>query len=119
MRVNPFEEQAHVMNRGYSKRCQRLMTDFGIEESFHQAVNRMKEHHNVDVNVSALRNITEKHANRAAELLAKEPEMDRKSKQMILEMDGEMVPIDARQIQTLLCNGDSILGKFSNEKINF
>jgi hypothetical protein len=69
------------------------MTDFGIEESFHEAVNRMKEHHGVDVNVSAVRNITEKHASRAAELLANEQAIDQKSKQMILEMDGEMVPL--------------------------
>ncbi len=69
------------------------MTDFGIEESFHQAVHRMKEHHDVVVNVSAVRNITEKHASRAAGLLASEPPIDKKSKQMILEMDGEMVPL--------------------------
>lgn len=69
------------------------MTDFGIEESFHQAVHRMKEHHGVEVNVSAVRNITEKHAGRATELLASAPPIDQKSKQMILEMDGEMVPL--------------------------
>lgn len=69
------------------------MTDFGIEESFHQAVHRMREHHGVDVNVSAVRNITEKYAGRAAEILAKEPPADKKSIQMILEMDGEMVPL--------------------------
>ncbi len=93
LRVNPFEELASVTNRSYSKRCQRLVTDFGIEESFNQAAIRMKEHHGVEINVSAVRNITEKHANRAAELLAKEPSIDQKSKQMILEMDGEMVPL--------------------------
>lgn len=82
-----------VINRSFSKRCQRLITDFGIEESFHQAVERMKEHHGLDVNVSSIRNITEKHASRAAELLAKEPPGGHKSKQMILEMDGEMVPL--------------------------
>jgi hypothetical protein len=69
------------------------MTDFGIEESFGQAVCRMKEHHGIEVNVSAVRNITEKHASRAKELLANEPPIDQKSKQMILEMDGEMVPL--------------------------
>ncbi len=53
----------------------------------------MKEHHGIDVNVSAARNITEMHASRAAELLANEPAIDQKSKQMILEMDGEMVPL--------------------------
>lgn len=93
LRVNPFEELANIRNRSYSRRCQRLITDFGIEESFHQAVVRMKEHHNVDVNVSAVRNITEKNAGRAATILAKIPAKKEKSKQMILEMDGEMVPL--------------------------
>lgn len=88
-----MKELAGVTNRGYSRRCQRFMTDFGIEESFHQAVQRMKEHHGIDVNVSAVRTITESHAGRAAELLANEPSKDQKSKQMILEMDGEMVPL--------------------------
>jgi hypothetical protein len=93
LRVKPFEEQASIVNRNYSKRCQRLITDFGIEESFGQAVQRMKEHHGIDINVSAARNITEKQASRAAELLASEPAVSQKSKQMILEMDGEMVPL--------------------------
>lgn len=53
----------------------------------------MKEHHGIDVNASAARNITLMHASQAAELLANEPNIDHKSKQMILEMDGEMVPL--------------------------
>ena len=53
----------------------------------------MKEHHGVEVNISAVRNITEKHANRAAELLINTPRKEQKSRQMILEMDGEMVPL--------------------------
>ena len=93
LRVHPLEELAGITNRSYSRRCQRLVTDFGIEESFYQAVVRMKEHHGVDINVSAVRNITGRHANRAAELLAQVPAKEQKSKQMILEMDGEMVPL--------------------------
>jgi hypothetical protein len=85
LRVNPLEELAGVTNRGYSRRCQKFMTDFGIEESFQQAANRMEEHHGVKVNVSAVRNITLKHANRAAELLKMEPAQQQKSKQMISE----------------------------------
>jgi hypothetical protein len=36
-----------IINLSYSKRCQRLITDFGIEESFNQAAERMKEHHGI------------------------------------------------------------------------
>jgi hypothetical protein len=93
LRVNPFEERTCITNHCYSKRCQKFMTDFGIEESFHEAAKRMKEHHGVDVNVCALRHITQKHARRATELLINALPVDKKSKQMVLEMDGEMVPL--------------------------
>ena len=69
------------------------MVDFGIEESFHQAAQRMKEHHGVDINVSAIRYITETHAGRAIGLLKKDPSSELHSPQMILEMDGEMLPL--------------------------
>lgn len=69
------------------------MTDFGIEESFSAAVVRMQEHHGVIVNVSALRHITELHAERAQDLGTVFIQEKRLTKQMILEMDGEMVPL--------------------------
>jgi hypothetical protein len=93
-RINPFEELTGISNHCYSRRFQRLVTDFGVEESFGLAAQRMKEHHGVEINVSSVRKITEYHANRAASIdnhlpsKAKQP-----SKQMILEMDGEMVPV--------------------------
>lgn len=92
-RFNPFEQLCEISSRSYSRRCQKLITDFGIEESFQSATVRMKEHHGVEINVSAARNITEKHAERAAQLLEQLPEAGITSQQIILEMDGEMVPL--------------------------
>jgi hypothetical protein len=70
------------------------MTDFGVEESFQLASLRMKEHHGVEINVSAIRHVTERHAARSA---AVEQEISKQvhqpSRQMIIEMDGEMVPL--------------------------
>ena len=63
--IAPLREKIGIANRSYSKRCQKLMTDFGIEESFSAAATRMQEHHGVIVNVSAVRKITELHAERA------------------------------------------------------
>lgn len=87
-----MREKIGITNRSYSKRCQKLMTDFGAEESFSAAVVRMKEHHGVMLNVSAVRKITEHHAARSADLgigfLRKKP-----VKQMTMELDGEMVPL--------------------------
>ena len=69
------------------------MTDFGIEESFQAASFRMKEHHGVEINTSAIRKITEFHADRASEVEAALPKEKQRSKQIIAEMDGEMVPL--------------------------
>ena len=83
-----------VRNRNYSKRCQQLITDFGVEESFQLASLRMREHHGVEINVSAIRYVTELHAARAAEIENALPmEQKESSGQMIIEMDGEMVPL--------------------------
>jgi hypothetical protein len=69
------------------------MTDFGVEESFQMAAIRMKDHHGVDLNVSAVRNITEGHAERAKNLVSEFPQSEEPCKQMIMELDGEMVPL--------------------------
>jgi hypothetical protein len=82
-----------VINRSYSKRCQKLATDFGIEESFQQAADRMMEHHGVQLNASAVRKITLLQATKAEKLVTEVASTNRSSKQMILEMDGEMIPL--------------------------
>jgi len=93
-RINPFEELTGVFNHCYSMRFQKLVTDFGVEESFGLAAQRMKEHHGVEINVSSARKITEYHAGRAAVLDAGLPsKVKQSSKRMIVEMDGEMVPV--------------------------
>jgi len=69
------------------------MTDFGVEESFAAAAARMQEHHGVTVNVSAVRRITEYHAARAKDLEAAFAQEKNPVKQMIMELDGEMIPL--------------------------
>jgi hypothetical protein len=91
--IAPLREKIGVRNRSYSKRCQKLMTDFGIEESFSAAVVRMQEHHGINLNVSAVRKITEHHATQAKDLGAAFAQAKCSVKQMIMELDGEMVPL--------------------------
>ena len=69
------------------------MTDFGVEESFGAAAMRMKEHHGVDINESAIRKITQFHAGRAQYFATEFETRKRPVEQMILELDGEMVPL--------------------------
>jgi hypothetical protein len=57
------------------------------------AAARMKEHHGVDINISAVRNITEFHAERAKNLIDAFSPASQASKQMTMELDGEMVSL--------------------------
>ena len=87
-RIKPFEEITGITNHCYSTRLQRLVTDFGVEESFGLAIQRMKEHHGVEINASSARVITERHASRAASLDNSLPsKAKRDSNQIALEMD--------------------------------
>lgn len=52
-RVRPFEKAAHVICRGYSLPLQRVMTDFGADESFSGAAKKIKEHYGIEVSVLA------------------------------------------------------------------
>lgn len=75
-------------------RLQKLITDFGAEESFGLTVQRMKEHHGVEINASSARAVTHYHASRAANIdKGLLPQPKQPSAQMILEMDGMMVPV--------------------------
>jgi hypothetical protein len=92
-RYYPLEARMGISNRVISRRCQKFMTDFGIEESFQLATKRMHEHHGVEINTSAIRRVTLIHAKRAEKLVTEVETATRPSRQMILEMDGEMVPL--------------------------
>jgi hypothetical protein len=95
--VRPFAASAAVECRGYSLGLQRVLVDFGAEESFPQAAARVREHYGLEISSSALRRYTEAHAaamqvaqaeERAATHLAPGGQP-----QMIGEIDGGMVPI--------------------------
>jgi hypothetical protein len=94
--VRPFATAAAVHCRGYSEPLQRALVDFGAEDSFGKAVERMREHYGIEVPPSAVRTFTEVHGAALAE--AAEPlltELDAAGgvAQLITETDGSMVPI--------------------------
>ena len=95
-RIKPFEIASGLVHRSWSRRCQRLMTDLGVEESFSKAANQMKEHHGIDLNPSTISRITLKHAKRAQQLM-EEPLVGKKpdnpKSPLVVEMDGGMVPL--------------------------
>ena len=51
-RVRPFAQSANVSNHGYSLPLQRVVTDFGADQSFGQAVDKLAEHYGVVLNES-------------------------------------------------------------------
>lgn len=89
-RLRPFCQQAQVTARSYSRRLQRVLTDFGAEDSFAAATRRVREHYGVPVPPSAVRTHTLHHARALAATVAAPAAP---AAQLITQMDGSMVPI--------------------------
>jgi hypothetical protein len=97
-RVRPFLEIAGVLCRGYSLPLQRVMTDFGADESFLEASKKMKEHYGIDLSADALQRITEHHAafihTVEDDFHQKAVKLQKKSVNTIIsEIDGSMIPV--------------------------
>lgn len=59
--VRPFQLSARVCCRGLSLGLQRAITDLGSDTSFSSAVEKVREHYGVDVSISSVREVTERH----------------------------------------------------------
>lgn len=70
--LRPFAQAVEIRGRGKTERLQRVLVDFGIEESFGAGNRRLREHYGFSMNASAVRTATLTHAERAAELVAEE-----------------------------------------------
>jgi hypothetical protein len=90
-------EAIGISPRGRSTRLERALTDFGCEHSFAHAAGRVKEHYGFEINVSAVRGGTLKHAQRAEQMLEKKYAQPFRllppggAPQVIGETDGSMV----------------------------
>ena len=93
--IRPFSKSAEIRCRGYSLPLQRVMTDFGAEESFFHATERIKEHYGIEIPASAVASTTENHAKQmfdnqvVCNEISDEPGVD----VIVAETDGSMVPI--------------------------
>lgn len=92
--LRPFSKAAAVVCQGYSLGLQRVLTDFGADHSFAQAVAKVKEHYLIEVPISGARKQTQKHA---AQMQTCEPASASLPAggvaQVIAETDGCMIPI--------------------------
>src|SRR5438034_11748106 len=62
VQVRPFCQQAQIAHRAYSLPLQRALTDFGAEESFVRATEKLREHYGIELGASAVREHTLAHA---------------------------------------------------------
>jgi hypothetical protein len=90
-RLRPFCTAARVEPRGYSRPLQRALSDFGAEASFARAVERVQEHYGIEVPISAVREITYRHARAIQQTEPTRP--GAAAKTLITQMDGSMIPL--------------------------
>lgn len=87
--LRPFCTEAAVEHRGYSRRLQRVLVDFGAESSFQAAALRVREHYGISVPITAVRQQTLKHG-RAMNTV---PASEKAAEGLITQMDGSMIPV--------------------------
>jgi Uncharacterised protein family (UPF0236) len=95
--LRPLPKAIGIASRGRSRRLDRVLTDFGCEHSFKHAAARVLEHYGFEINASAVRNATLRHASRAQQILEKGykepfralPEMG--PEHVVAEADGSMI----------------------------
>jgi hypothetical protein len=63
--LRPLPARLGVTPRGRSRRLERVLTDFGAEHSFARAADSVLEHYGFEIGVSAVRDATLAHAQRA------------------------------------------------------
>lgn len=89
--LRPFCTRAGVSARGTSRRLQRVLVDFGAEESFARAALRVREHYGVGVAVGRLRRHTLAHGARMSALEMPPPQTP--AAVLLTQMDGSLIPI--------------------------
>ena len=89
--VRPFCERAQVRQNAYSLPLQRILSDFGAEESFVRATERVREHYGIELPASGVRQQTLIHARAVGGVEHDAPKQAART--IITEMDGCMLPI--------------------------
>lgn len=102
-RLRPFCQAMGIASRDYSLKLQRAMSDFGAEESFQRAVQRLQEHYGITVSSEAIRQQTLHHGKAIAAMV---PPPGLAAKTIVTEMDGSLIPV----VQPAQC-GDKRKGK--------
>jgi hypothetical protein len=89
--VRPFCDRAQVRQNSYSLPLQRVLTDFGAEESFGKATEKVREHYGIELGASAVRAQTLAHAKGIGAVEHAAPKQPVKT--VITALDGCMLPM--------------------------
>jgi len=90
----PFQAAAQVSCRSYSRRLQRVITDFGADVPFGRVPEKIQEHYGISIAAAAAVSITEHHAGRITEIdMTPMPRTAYGALTLIAETDGSMIPV--------------------------
>lgn len=89
--MRPFCVGVGVEPRGSSRRLQRAMVDFGAEESFGQATQRVREHYGLEVSVGRVRRHCLAHGGQLSAMKVSPPKDC--AGVVVTQLDGSMIPI--------------------------
>ncbi len=100
--VRPFCQSAGVSCRRYSIPLQRIITDLGADIPFGRIPQKLQEHYGITVPVSSAQKITQDHAARVLQQHQTQTQIPTSMgvKQLIVEMDGSMIPIVSTESTT-------------------
>ena len=91
--IRPFVASAKVRCRGYSLGLQRVVTDFGADESFARAAAKVKEHYRIELCAGTVRQVTQEHGARMQSVPERKLRLPASGVGALLaETDGSMVP---------------------------
>lgn len=93
--VRPFCAQAQISARAYSLPLQRVLSDFGADHSFGEAVKKVREHYGIELPASGARARTLVHAKAIGAVQHQPPA--RPVHTLVTELDGTMLPIVTTQ----------------------
>lgn len=88
--MRPFSARHQLRHRAASLRLERALVDFGVEESFARAAERVREHYGIGVSVWRVRAATFKHARACGALQKSAPAQP--AAVLVTQMDGSMIP---------------------------
>lgn len=92
--MRPFASTAQVKCRGYSLGLERVLADFGADLAFAQVPVKVREHYGIEVSVSAVREVSERHGAALQRDVAVVPRLPARGlRRAIAEMDGSMIPV--------------------------